>query len=165
MIPEIPDPTKEKTQMSVCRFIAADMPLPIFAPAQTYPLHINLDTGTIDDGGADDNYFLTAFPDVKTYTDRSYGVSLEWNYTDGRAEQIIAYIKNALHESASVEFWLVWLMDYCEYEERPYIHRKTVSVQELTTAHIRELDSADIWNKPDRMYPQRLSFYCLTVIR
>ena len=83
--------------MSACRFIASDIALPEFAPSQDYPIHINLDEGTIYDGGADDNYFLNTFADVKDYTDKNYGVYLEWDYTEGRAKQIIEYIKAALH--------------------------------------------------------------------
>lgn len=90
--------------MSACRFIASDMPLAEFAPSQDYPLHINMDNGTIYDGGADDNYFLNTFENVEDYTNKKYGVSLEWNYTDGRANQIIGYIKAALQESDSIEF-------------------------------------------------------------
>ena len=47
--------------MSVCRLIAADIPLPEWAPSQEYPLEINVDEGTIYDGGADDNFFLHSF--------------------------------------------------------------------------------------------------------
>ena len=150
--------------MSACRFIASDIALPEFAPSQDYPIHINLDEGTIYDGGADDNYFLNTFTDVKDYTDKSYGVYLEWDYTDGRAKQIIEYIKTALQKSNSIEFWLVWL-EYYEFEDRPFIHRKTVSVSELTTEHIKEIDNAVIWNNPDKMYPERPSFYCLKITR
>ena len=151
--------------MSGCKFIASDFPLTEFAPSQDYPLEINVDNETIYDGGADDNYFLTSFLHVKDYTDRNYGVSLEWNYTDGRAKQIIEYIKTALHKSDRIEFWHVWLMDYYEFEDRPYIHRKTISIDELTAEHIKEIDDAVIWNGPDKMYPERPSFYCLTITR
>ncbi len=151
--------------MSVCRLIASDFPLPEFAPSQKYPLEINMDDGTVYDGGADDNYFLNAFAKVQDYTDKKYGVCLEWYYTDGRAKQIMEYIKTALQEANSVELWHVWLMDYYEFEDRPFIHRKTVSVDELTAEHIKELDDGEIWNKPDKRYPDRPSFYCLTVIR
>ena len=44
--------------MSVCTFIASDYPLQEAAPGQEYPFEINIDTGTIYDGGMDDNYFL-----------------------------------------------------------------------------------------------------------
>ena len=150
--------------MSACMFIAADVPLTEFRPSQDYPLHINIDEGTIYDGGADENYFLNSFVNVGLYTDKEYGVSLEWRYTDGRANSIIEYIKNALRDTECVEFWHVWLVDYYEFEDRPYIHRKTFSIEELTIEHIKELDDAVIWNTPDKQYPERPSFYCLTII-
>ena len=151
--------------MSACRFIAADFPLTEFSPSQDYPLHINLDDGTIYDGGADDNYFLNIFTDVEDYTNKKYGVCLEWDYTDGRAKQILEYIKTALQQSDIVEFWHVWLTDYYEFEDRPFIHRKTISIRELTAEHIKETNDAKIWNTPDKTYPERPSFYCLTITR
>ena len=157
--------TKGCDYMSVCLFLASDMPLTEFAPLQDYPLHINIDNGTVYDGDADDNYFLSFFSDVADYTDKKYAVSIEWRYTDGRAKQIIEYIRTALQKSDSLEFWHVWLMDYYEFEDRPFIHRKTISIDELTTEHIKEIDNAVIWNTPDKMYPERPSFYCLTVTR
>lgn len=65
----------------------------------------------------------------------------------------------------SIELWHVWLMDYYEFEDRPVIHRQTVSIDELTTKHIKEIDDAEIWNTPDKMYPNRPSFYCLEIKR
>jgi len=151
--------------MSACRIIASDMPLTEFAPSQKYPLEINIDEGTIYDGGADDNYFLNTFANVQDYTKKKYGVHLEWQYTDGRAKQIVEYIKSALSKTDTIEFWLVWLMECYEFDERPFIHKKTVSIDELNTQHIKEIDRAVIWNTPDKMYPNRPSFYCLTVTR
>ena len=151
--------------MSACRIIASDTPLTEFAPSQEYPLEINIDKGTIYDGGADDNYFLNTFANVQHYTKKKHGVSLEWQYTDGRAKQIVEYIKSALLKANSVEFWLVWLMDYYEFEDRPFIHKKTISMDELSIEHIKEIDNAVIWNTPDKMHPDRPSFYCLTVTR
>ncbi len=151
--------------MSICRFIASNTPLTEFVPSKDYPVKIDIDKGTINDGGADDNYSLLTFDNVTDYTDKDYGVSLEWNYTDGRAVQIVEYIRTTLLEADSIEFWSVWLMGYYEYEDRPYIHRKTISIAELTTEHIKEIDNAEIWNTPDKMYPERPSFYCLTVTR
>ena len=149
--------------MSVCTFIASDHPLTEAAPVRDYPTKINIDTGTIDDGGADDNYFLYLFEDVRDYTDKKYGVYLEWDYTEGRAKQLIAYMKNALQDTASIELWHVWLMDYYEWEDRPVIHKQTICIDELTAKHIREMDEAEIWNTPDKMYPDRPSFYCLEI--
>ncbi len=151
--------------MSACRIIASDIPLTEFAPSQDYPLEINIDKGTMYDGGADDNYFLNTFANVQDYTEKKHGVSLEWQYTDGRAKQIIEYIKTALLKTDCVEFWLVWLMDYYEFGDRPFIHKETISVNKLNIEHIKKIDSAEIWNTPDKMYPSRPSFYCLTVTK
>ena len=151
--------------MSVCTLIASDFPLPAAAPPQDYPLEINIDNGTVYDGGADDNYFLTPFDNVQDYTGKKYAVSLHWNYTEGRAKQILAYIKNALRNTDSVELWHVWLLGYYEFEDRPFLHRKTISAKDLTPEHLKALDTAEIWNSPDKMYPGRPSFYCLTIIQ
>ncbi len=151
--------------MSVCKFIAADIPLQEVAPSKEYPVHIDIDNGIIDDGGADDNFFLFSFPDVQDYTEKKYGVYLEWDYTDGRAEQILNYVKTVLEEAEQVEFWHVWLMDYYEYEDSPVIHKRTISIKEMTIQDIKEIDSAEIWNKPDKQLPSRPSFYRLVITR
>ena len=151
--------------MSVCTFIASNYPLKEVVLEKEYPIAINLDNGTIDDGGADDNFCLFSFPDVKDYTDKKYGVCLEWRYTDGRAEKILKYIREALKETESVELWHVWLMDYYEYEDSPVIHRRKLSINEMTVKDIYKLDHADIWNSPDKNIPSRPSFYRLIITR
>lgn len=151
--------------MSVCTFIASDSLLREIAPEKEYSIEINIDNGTINDGGADDNYFLLPFNNVANYTDKKYGVYLEWNYTDGRAEQILKYIKEALKETDSVELWHVWLMDYYEYADSPVIHKCTISIDEMTIQDIKDIDDADIWNKPDKQMPSRPSFYRLIITR
>ena len=151
--------------MSVCTFIAADIPLQEVAPSKEYPIHIDIDKGTIDDGGADDNYYLFSFTDVQDYTDKKYGVYLEWNYTDGRAEQILDYMRTVLKEVEQIEFWKIWLMDYYEYEDSPVIHKRTISIGEMTIQNMKEIEDADIWNKPDKYLPSRPSFYRLIIMR
>ena len=123
--------------MSVCTFIASDYPLPEVAPAQEYPMEINIDTGMISDGGMDDNYYLFPFSDVSDYTNKKYGVYLEWNFTDGRAEQILKYIRDALEKTETVELWHVWLANYYEYEDSPVIHKRTIKMDEMTVRDIR----------------------------
>ncbi len=131
--------------MSVCTFIASDYPLREVAPK------------------ADDNFYLLSFENVSDYTDMKYGVYLEWDYTDGRAKQVLNYIKETLIQTDSVEFWHVWLMDYYEYEDSPVIHKRKISIDEMTIQDIKEIDNADIWNKPDKLIPSRPSFYKLII--
>ena len=151
--------------MSVCTFLAADYELPTFAPSQDYSFHVNVDDGTIYDGGANDNYFLIEFKEVDLYTDKDYGVYLEWDYTDGRANNILNYIKDALQNTDSVELWHVWLMDYYDFEESPVIFSSTISIDDLTIYDIKEINNAPIFNHPDERYPDRPSFYCLKIVR
>lgn len=151
--------------MSVCTFLASNSPLHEIAPQKEYPLVINLDEGTVYDGGADDNLWLHTFEDVRKYTDKKYGVRLEWNYTEDRAKAILEYISSALQHDTTIELWHVWLIDYYEYEESPVIQRCSVSFSDMTIDDIKEIDKAEIWNKPDKRYPERPSFYCLEITR
>ncbi len=151
--------------MSVCTFLAADHTLPAVSPKQDYPIVINIDDGTVSDGDADNNFSLYPFPDVSVYTDKSYGVRLEWNYTEGRAQRIIDYLRSALQHAEEIELWHIWLLGYWEYEERPVIHRRKVALADLKVDDLRELDASPIWNTPDKRYPDRPSFYCITITK
>ena len=73
--------------MSACIFFASDAPLPeVFPPPEYDYLAINVGDGTIDDGGADDNFALRTYPDSFLYTDKAFAVCLDWAYyTEGRA--------------------------------------------------------------------------------
>ena len=149
--------------MSVCTFIASDHPLPAAAPKKDYPLDIKLDSGTVFDGDADDNFFLHLFDGAGSFTNKKYGVCLEWRCTQGRAKELLKYIKAALENTESVEIWHVWLGDCYEYEDSPVVHSRTISIKEMTADDIIRVDEAEIWNKPDKMYPNRPSFYRWTI--
>ncbi len=151
--------------MSKCIFLASDCPLENFSPSKEYPLEINVDTGEILDGGADDNFFLYNFEDIQSYSDKKFGVCLEWNYTDARAKNLIEYIKDTLKNTDSVELWNVWLGYYYEYDESPVIHKETVSVSDLSVEEIKVFVDSDNFNMPDKRYPERPSFYRLIITR
>lgn len=149
--------------MSICTFIAADVPLAAVAPPQEPPLETDPAQDTGYDGVEDDGFFLHPFPRVEEYTDRKYGVWLEWEPTENRASRIIDYIKAASRETDTVELWHVWLADRYGYADRPFLRVATVSAEALTEADILALDAADVWDVPDRAYPNRPSFYRLSV--
>lgn len=150
--------------MTVCTFIAANCPLGEVRPSKDYPLELNIDKGIIFDGYADDNFFLYEFRDVSEYTDKKYGVSLEWAYyTEGRAKLIIEYIKNALKYTDIVEIWHVWLGYYFyEYDEWPIIKKKTLHINQIVPEVIREIDDAEIWNNANYNRP---TYYCLEILK
>ena len=148
---------------SVCVFVAADCPLPEARPSRECPLHVDLEGNTVHEGRADDNFSLLLFDDVSVYCEKKYGVYLELPaYTNGRAKQILDYIRSVLRQTESAELWNVWLLGCWEYDDRPYIHRKTVPIDDLTVADIKGIIDAKNWNGKD---PQRPSFYCMEIVR
>ncbi len=151
--------------MSACIFVASNFPLEEHHPSKDFPILINMQKGTFSDGDADDNFFLEAFKDVDVFTDKAHAVCLQWHYTDGRAKRLVEYLKNAVEQSGIVELWHVWLDDYYEFETRPFVCKKTLPIDNLTIAHIKEINQAPIWNSPDKQYPQRPSFYCLEMTK
>lgn len=145
--------------MSVCTFIAANCPLPDVRPSKEYDVNFNIDTGVIDDGGADDHYYLYRFSGVRHYTDKENAVEIEmYVYTEARAKRIIDYIKDALEQTDTVEIWHVWLTDY----DPPKIKRQRVSIDELTPEDIHEISNAEIWMDK---YSDTPTWYCLEVVK
>lgn len=148
--------------MSVCVFLAADCSLPEIGPSKNYPVSFNSDTGKIFDGGADDNFSLISFGEAYLYCDKKYAVSIELQqFTAGRAARIIDYIKTALAQTESVEIWNVWLLEYWDYDDRPYISKKTIHIGELTAENIEIIYNASNLGMKDRNHPV---FYCLKII-
>lgn len=82
-----------------------------------------------------------------------------------RQKKIMEYIKTALQHTNSIELWHVWLMDYYEFEDRPFLHQSVLPFSQLSPAHLQALEDSEIWNTPDKQYPNRPSFYCLTITR
>lgn len=149
--------------MSHCVFIAADCPLPEVMPEQDDPLQIDVDTGTIFDGGADDNYYLLHFDEVNLYCKKKYGVYLELpQWTEGRGGKILDYIKMALMRTERVEIWNVWLSGYWEWEDRPHICKQIVRMNDLTVDDLRDIVEAENWKDKDHIRPW---FYSIEVLR
>lgn len=145
--------------MSVAMLLVANCPLPAVEPEEEYPLHVDLDRGIIEDGGAEDNFYLIPFEDTKHYTGMDYGVLLEWpQYTPGRAQRILAYIKQALEQTERVELWQVWLSE----DEVPEVYRATCSMDECSPEDIRQLEQMPVW---DLQHPERPRYYCLSITR
>ena len=146
--------------MSVCLFLAAACPMREVHPTKEYPLEINVDTGTIYDGNADDNYHLYPFPDVDLYTAKTYGMQLEWAYyTEGRAWKLTEYIRELLKQTECVELWQVWLgADDAKV--------KTISVTsaELKPENIQMADQHELWTRPSDPFDTP-TYYCLRISR
>ena len=87
------------------------------------------------------------FCEVKT--EKSCKMQLEWgSYSDGRARQLIDYIKQCLEETDEIELWHLWLDD----ESYLLPKKRTVSAAELVPEDIRRLAEYAAHAEPCRQY-------------
>ena len=122
--------------MSVCTFIAANCPLDEVKPSKEYPLMINVDTRSVLTVMLMINS-LYEFMEVTDYTDKTYGVYLEWAYyTEGSAKLILKYIEETLRYTATRSVARVFTWCFYKYDERPIIYRKTLHFHEVVPEDI-----------------------------
>ena len=103
---------------------------------------IDLENRTSYDGKADDNYAI--WPLEKTadiLTEKRFCVYLEWQYTQGRANQVIKYIKENLEHTDEVEIWRIWMGG--GFPQR--IIKAEIPVDKLTVDDVRKIDTIDPW--------------------
>lgn len=101
-------------------------------------VHINVDTGSVEDGNFDDDFALL---DAKgcddVYTKKRYAVYIEWHaWTEGRARGVIEYIRENLAHTDEVELWSIWM----GFAEPPIVRTKTLRLCELRPEHIKALE-------------------------
>ena len=129
--------------MSYCTYIASDHPLPtVERPDREFTIEINTETGVVSDGDYEDDFALypaECLSDIRT--EKKYAVYLEWNYyTEGRAKNIIEYIKENLKHTDEVELWHIWM----GAGEIFNVHTKNIPIESLRPEMIRELDAQEI---------------------
>jgi len=133
--------------MSVCTFLASDHPLP------------RIERREQEDVG------LFPIAPVPLPCEMRYAAAVEGEETEQAAAQLLERIRAALRQAEAVELWRVWLMDYWEFEDRPYLHTSVCRFSDLTLGDILGVAAAEVWNKPDKANPERPSFYRLIVTR
>ena len=86
------------------------------------------------------------------YTEKKYRVRVEWDYTKGRAEKIIQYIREHLAQTPSLELWHVWVGNGVY----PKIRNCTIPLDQFTADDLQELWNLEVWLEPT-------THYCFTV--
>lgn len=104
----------------------------------------DIDRGEIRDGGLDDDFSIRveqSFEDL--YSEKKHTASLEWAYyTEGRAKMVIDYLSCHLKQADEVEMWQIWM----GIDSKPLIRSRSLSIQELTPADIKELVGRKVWS-------------------
>ena len=88
------------------------------------------DLGEIDIFSVAEDVF---YSDCINYTQKKYCSSLNWTYTEKRAEQLIVYIKKHLEKTKEIELWEIWLGE----KEKPDV--KCCKLSELDTKKIKNI--------------------------
>lgn len=129
--------------MSYFTYIASDYPLPtVERPDRELFIEFDTETGYVFDGDYEDDFaFYPAEGLSDGRTEKKYAVYLEWNYyTEGRARNIIEYIKENLKHTDEVELWRIW----AGAGEIFNVHTKNIPIASLCPEMIRELDEREI---------------------
>ena len=119
-------------------------------------IHFNKETKELEDGDFDDDFSIRPFPPSEVYgihTEKPFCAEVCLHrYTDGRAENILRYIKEHIQKTEELELWHVWLDDY----ETPVFRKKELLLSDLSVSTLKELEEVQLTVKP-------LVHYCYTI--
>ena len=106
-------------------------------------VNFDIDRGIIEDGGFDDDFSVWIADDMHEIKTKKKNIAVLdiVRYTDGRAEQIISYLKDHFEQSgaAEIELWNCWLGS----EDLGRLVRKEIGLSELSIDIIFELINHD----------------------
>jgi len=110
-------------------------------------IKLNVFTKEISDGNFDDDFCIFSAEGAEGLkTDKKYKMFLEWyRYTDGRASEVIKYLKNNLENTDDIELWHIWLGNDI-IPNTKIIEKK---INELSAEDIHFLDGWEPWNEND----------------
>ena len=106
-------------------------------------VNFDIDRGIIEDGGFDDDFSVWIADDMHEIKTEKKNIAVLdiVRYTDGRAEQIILYLKDHFDQSgeAKIELWNCWIGS----EDLGRLVREKISIAELSKDTIFELINHD----------------------
>lgn len=121
-------------------------------PSHTFTIYPD---GTIDDGGEDDNFCIFPLESEASAGEIVYRAELQMTYTQGRARNVIEYIKRHLDKTDELELWKVWLGGYWGddgWEPEPKIIRRAVNLGALLPEDIEKFLQLDPYGNPMKQY-------------
>ena len=80
---------------------------------------------------------------ISKFTGKQYISSLQWRYTDKRAEELVQYIKGQLRHLDEIELWSIWMDE--KIDEITYLD---LNLKELNPLIIKEAIGTGFHEKP-----------------
>ncbi|MBQ1372175.1 MAG: hypothetical protein IIY70_04515 [Oscillospiraceae bacterium] len=131
--------------MSLLSYFAADIPLPERVNphdlADDEELVLELDAGEFQNGDYDDDFSIHDCSGMDSiFSEKPYCAALYWSYSEGRAEQVLAYLRNLLVRTEEVELWHIWMGT----GEPPLIRSTSIPISQLRAEDLRILEDRDV---------------------
>lgn len=142
--------------MSACTFLASDIPLNNY----TYLYNKEIFIGKNNNIEFYTNRYLSLFEkdNVIDYTNKKYGVEIQWDYDEELGEKIIDYISDVLKETECIELWSIWNSD----ENPNDIKKFNFSIKNITPDLLKMFELLEFWINPRTNKP---TFYCINITR
>lgn len=110
-------------------------------------IHFNLDHGTVEDGGFDDDFSILPFPQsISTediHTGKKHQSIIECIWTTGRANAIISYLRDHLEDAGEAELWHIHMGS----GEKPKILRYQAHIDSFTAEDLMEIAGLTVYDK------------------
>lgn len=88
------------------------------------------------------------------YSEKKYFASLEWTYSESRAEKLIEYIQNHLKFAEEIELWEIWIGDWFD-EPKPALKVLRISADDLAVSDIEKTFNKGSFEFPECMVVRR----------
>lgn len=110
-------------------------------------IHFDLEHGTVEDGGFDDDFSILSLPQGLStediYTKKKYHAVIECIWTEGRTNAVVAYLRTHLEIADEVELWRI----YVGSAERPKILHYEARIDSFTPEDLIEISGLPIYEK------------------
>lgn len=153
-LPEIQNPHEHFLSVNEALAMGMEVPAHLLAPGidrdwqhaihwSDRTVHIDLDRGTVEDGGYDDDFSIVPLhPSTEDiYTQKHYRAEIECLWTAGRGKAVLAYLRQRLETADEVELWHIWM----GCDEPPKILHYEASIDEFTPEDLIEIASLPVY--------------------
>lgn len=157
-LPEVCNPHEKNLSVNEALAMGIEIPEYLLAPGidrdwkhavhwSDRAIHFDLDHGTVEDGGYDDDFSMLPLPSGLSrediYTTKKYQSVIECIWTEGRAKAIIAHLRAHLAAAGEVELWQI----YMGSGERPKILHYAAHIDSFMPEDLIEIANLPTYEK------------------
>lgn len=157
-LPEVFNPHEKNLSVNEALAMGIKVPQHLFAPGidrdwknavywSDRSIHFDLDHGTVEDGGFDDDFSILPLPPGLSrediYTTKKYQSAIECIWTEGRAKAIIEFLRIHLEVADEMELWRI----YMGSGEQPKILRYEAQIDTFTPEDLIEIADLPVYEK------------------